>query len=90
MIKALEAFNDLIYNYEHLEKEQFNKDCKIVINELKAFEIIKRTAMKLISLEDDTTICRKGRYAIYDNELYQSIDITKEEYELLKEVLEND
>ena len=55
--------------------------------ELKALEIIKRTAMKLVSLEDDTTICKKGRYAFYDSELYQSVDLTKEEYDLLKEVL---
>ena len=54
---------------------------------LKALEIIKRTAMKLVSLEDDTTICVKGRYAFYDNELYKSEELTQEEYDLLKEVL---
>lgn len=55
--------------------------------ELKAFEIIKRTALKLVSLEDDTTICKKGRYAFYDAELYGSKDLTKDEFDLLKEVM---
>ncbi len=64
--------------------------CPNVAKKLKALEIIKRTAMKLVSLEDsESGICFNGRYAIYDNELYQSIDITKEEYDLLKEVLEH-
>ena len=60
---------------------------EIIEKQLKALEIIKRTALKLVSLEDDTTICRKGRYAFYDSELYLSEDVTKEEYNLLKEIL---
>lgn len=80
-------------DYEETKKElkQVMKDYQDLGNscykELKALEIIKRTALKLVSLEDDTTICRKGRYAFYDNELYKSEDLTKEEYDLLKEVL---
>ena len=90
MSKALEALERLGRNIEDCEYLWCGKsaeDYALVEKELKALEIIKRTAIKLVSLEDDTTICKKGRYAFYDNELYQSIDLTQEEYDLLKDVL---
>ena len=46
MSKGLEAFNDLIFNHSHLEKEQFNKNCKIVVLELKVLEIIKKKMLQ--------------------------------------------
>lgn len=72
----------------------YKKEFAIIKKELKdgekykkVLEILKRTALRLVSLEDETTICKKGRYAFYDGELYGSVDLTKEEYDLLKEVL---
>ena len=80
-LKRIEEF--LKVNTPH-----WKQDVGYIEKDLQALEIIKRTAMKLVSLEDsESGICVNGRYAIYDNELYQSIDITKEEYDLLKEVL---
>ena len=55
--------------------------------ELKALEIIKEKVMPLVSLEDEDSICKPNQYRVYDNELYQSTALTKEEYDLLKEWL---
>lgn len=69
--------------------KDFDKEecCNTIEKELKALEIIKRTALKLVSLEDETTICPKGGYAFYDGELYQYEKLTKDEFDLLKEVM---
>ena len=87
-LEALKELSDALYYCNDKELTKTHVENRLIIEkELKALEIIKRTAMKLVSLEDDTTICKKGRYAFYDGELYQSVDLTKEEYDLLKEVL---
>ena len=54
----------------------------IVSKELKALEIIKKHPM--FYLHDDLP---QGTYRMYDCELYGCYDLTKEEYELLAEVL---
>lgn len=74
MSKGLEAFNDLIYNYEHLEKERFNEDCKIVINELKALEIIKNKCINITLKEINKE----------EKEILESV-LEKEVEEVLKE-----
>ena len=51
-------------------------------------EIIKKSAMRLVSLEIDDYGDGK-KYRVYDAELYGHIDITEEEYKLLKGWLEN-
>ena len=48
--------------------------------ELKVLEIVKKSVAELVVLDDLT-------HAVYDNEFYQSIHLTQEEYDLLKEVL---
>ena len=64
--------------------KEFGKEIEIIEKELKVLEIIKDKVMNsfLVSLESD-----RG-YRIYDAEGYEYIEITKEEYDLLKEVLE--
>ena len=52
---------------------------------LKALEIIKEKIAPLVCLDDGEI--SKGRYRVYDNEFYGFKELTKEEYELLKEVL---
>ena len=52
---------------------------------LKALEIIKEKVMPLVSL-DEGELC-KGHYRVYDGELYMHTELTKEEYDLLREVL---
>ena len=90
-MKSLEALERIKNNLKDCENyiNLFDAlDLNTIEKDLKALEIIKRTAMKLVSLEDsESGICCKCRYAIYDNELDESIDITKEEYDLLKEIL---
>ena len=69
------------------ERAIIEKELKDGEKNKKVLEIIKRTALKLVSLEDETTICPKGEYAFYDGELYQYEKLTKDEFDLLKEVL---
>lgn len=53
----------------------------------KALEIIKNKC-QFFSLEsDEDDFCPKGHYRVYDAELYQFNELTKEEYELLREML---
>ena len=61
--------------------------CQIDVIEkaLKALEIIKKK--DLLWSIDWQPFKDSGDYRAWDNELYQSIKLTKEEYELLKEVL---
>lgn len=87
-MNELEAFNkikDEIY-WEDSPTTIFSKECVIVEKALKALEILKRTALHLVSLEEET-IDNTPTYAFYDAELFSSVDLTKEEYDLLKEVL---
>jgi hypothetical protein len=95
-MNGLEALDYLLDKQEKLEKYGSSgtisvskqRECLNAIEkELKAFEIIKRTALRLVSLEDETTICPKGKHAFYDGELYQYEELTKDEFDLLKEVL---
>lgn len=52
---------------------------------VKTLKIIKDKVMSLVSL-DDEEIC-KGHYRVYDGELYGHTELTKEEYELLEEMV---
>ena len=87
-MNALEEF-DKIKNecyWDDMPIVIFPKECVIVEKALKALEILKRTALHLVSLEEET-IDNTPTYAFYDAELFSSVDLTKEEYDLLKEVL---
>ena len=97
-MKGLEALERLMSKYNEMcldtgcnddeyQNGNTTSERAIIEKELKALEIIKRTALKLVSLEDETTICPKGGYAFYDGELYQYEELTKDEFDLLKEVL---
>ena len=84
--QALDDYEELKDSFEALEKkcamyDYWRENC---MKNDKILAIIKNKVMPLVNLEDDTTICRKGRFAVYDNELYQSEDLTQEEYDLLK------
>jgi hypothetical protein len=58
-----------------------------MIKSLKALEIIKEKVMPLVNL-DEGELC-KDHYRVYDGELYMYTELTKEEYDLLKEALKN-
>lgn len=70
----------VIYRLEH-EKNQQLSQANLKMS--KALEIIKKYPM--FSLHDDLP---QGTYRIYDCELYSHYDLTKEEYDLLKEILQ--
>ena len=84
MSKGLEALKRLGW-YQRIDGmcALQSNDYKIVEDELKALEIIKKKG-NFISLEYDEF---NGKYYIYDSELYMHNEITKEEYDLLKEIL---
>ena len=90
MSKGLDVLKRITYhlNITTNEKDkyalskEFGDDYKIIEKELKALEIIKDKCY-FFSLED----CGNETYRVYDNELYRFNELTKEEYELLKEVL---
>lgn len=73
-------------NLEEIEKEiktmADNAHWYIANKNQKALEIIKKYPM--FYLHDDLP---QGTYKMYDCELYSNYDLTKEEYELLTEVL---
>ena len=80
-------------NYE--QNEDFNKDVlnyaflneQDKIKKLKALELVKEKVMPLVSVEHETTRNGVKKYRVYDNEGYDYIELTKDEYDLLKEVL---
>ena len=63
--------------------EKLYQSLEIIEKSLKALEIIKEKGnfINLEHVEDN------DKFYIYDNEYYMRNEITKEEYELLKEVL---
>ena len=71
--------------HRNSEEEYFkaSEEYKAIEKELKALEIIKKCPM--FSLHDDMP---QGTYKMYDCELYSHYDLTKDEFDLLKEVLE--
>ena len=80
MSKELEALE----NIKHYDTRfgLHEDDYKIIETALKALEIIKEKG-NFIFLD----YCEyDNKYYIYDNEMYQNNEITKEEYDLLKEV----
>ena len=82
--KALKRLEELENAFDSLSKDD-EKAKKLLSKEIeknRAFEIIKKHPM--FSLHDDLP---KGTYRMYDCELYSHYDLTKEEYDLLKEVL---
>ena len=56
---------------------------------LKALEIIKKQVVPLINFDTFKTSSKETKYRVYDNELYTYRNLTEEEYELLKEILDN-
>lgn len=82
-IKSFVELNERLCDYNELK---FDDDIKqMTLNHwVKALKIIKEKVMSLVSL-DDGKICN-GHYRVYDGELYMHNELTKEEYDLLKEV----
>lgn len=83
-LTPLEALNT-IYNLEDLQggRDEFWKAYRIIEKSVKALEIIKEKGNFLWLQYDEYD----NKYYIYDNESYQHNEITKEEYDILKEVL---
>ena len=73
-----------------------NECCDIIEKELNALKIIKDKAMILLNLEEeDWDVWDNGirtgevvhKYLVYDNERDEHIELTKDEFDLLREVL---
>ena len=103
MSKELEAYRRLCRhldydNDDYMFNGQYEEDNAVIENALKDYETIKKDLDRLKKLEKVIEILKKalllnvkevrGIYYVlgYDN----NYCMTKEEYELLKEVLEND
>ena len=78
-LKRLEFYDKCNY------QTTIHKDVLQISKELQALEIVKEKVMCLVSL-DDGEIC-KGHYRVYDGELFMHTELTKEEFDILKEVL---
>ena len=70
-----------IKNFMELNAKHWKQDIGYIEQELKALDIIKKHPM--FYLHDDLP---EGTYRMYDCELYSHYDLTKEEYDLLKEM----
>ena len=83
-LEILKILKDFVLenNKNGLDRSFINGAFNIIEKKLKAFDIIKQNRM--FYLHDDMP---QGTYRIYDCELYSYYDLTKEEYDLLKEVL---
>lgn len=80
-MKGLKAFyrqKELIEHYTDLDVSNWLGDFNEIEKELKALEIIKKKVMKLVTLEDNT---------VWDNSRYDSVYLTRNEFDLLREVL---
>lgn len=85
MSKGLEVVRKL----QHCGVEEYRLALEEVEKELKALKIIKKCGIKVENREDFdvvgyATFRKNGKYRYYIND----IEITQEEFELLKEVLE--
>ena len=92
---VIAAIDALVDTYENRITFVFgsrgNSKTTMLINVYKAFkaiEIIKEKCPFFNLYSDEEGMCPKGHYRIYDNELYQFNELTKEEYEVLKEVFD--
>ena len=65
----------------------YKKHFELIKKELEALEIIKENVMSFVSLEYED-YCNE--YRVYDNEMYQYKILSKEKFNLLKEVLDNE
>ena len=88
------AIEQALANYENLKTKQhelnknWKKCCEVNQKQKQILEVLKKSAMELVSLEIEDF--GKGKlYRVYDGELYMHIDLTKEEFNLLKEWLNN-
>lgn len=86
MSKGLEALERIIgCSTIESHTKKWQQDYLIVEKELKVLEIIKKKSLywdiQYQPYEE------KNDYRAWDNELYESVKLTKEEYDLLKEVL---
>lgn len=93
IISELSIIETALKDYERLkqcidERGNLINECIEVVAEkkLKALEIIKEKVMPFVELVDRTNY-KENCYRVYDNEGYEYTNITKEEYDLLKEVL---
>lgn len=89
MSKGLEALEKLYEGYKNGMAGRHYYD--IIERELKALEIIKKCRIKVEKREDFdvigyATFRKNGKYRYYVND----IEITQEEYDILKEILENE
>lgn len=94
MSKELEAFNKIVSLKDELEDivyelpscfdttELAGDEESIVEKGLKALDIIKKKGLYW-----DIQYEGENDYRAWDSELYKSVKLTKEEYDLLKEVL---
>lgn len=83
--KPLSAKASLLQSADH--------NLRLAYEKIKSLEetmkLIVKKVMPLVSLEDsEDGICVDGRFAVYDSELYQSIDLTENEFNQIKEVIE--
>ena len=82
-LDELEEIKELVNNDKHFKyKNIVNFNCESIEKSLKALDIIK----KFIWVEDDKLKC--GRFGDIEIELDESDFESKEEFNLLKEVLE--
>jgi hypothetical protein len=83
MSKELEALKKIRDKADLEFFISLDEDFEIIEKSLKALEIIKEKGnfINLEHVEDN------DKFYIYDNEYYMRNEITKEEYELLKEIL---
>ena len=89
MSKGLEALEKLYEGYENGMAGRHYYD--IIERELKALKIIKKCRIKVEKREDFdvigyATFRKNGKYRYYIND----IEITQEEYDILKEMLKNE
>lgn len=86
LMSPFKALSKLTYRANN-DNDTTVEDClewyNIVATALRALDIIKKKG-NFISLEYDKY---DDKYYIYDNEYYMHNEITKEEYDLLREVL---
>ena len=97
MSKGLEALERIGKCYVKSESkdlmftDEYGDDYDIIERELKALKIIKKCRIKVEKREDFdvigyATFRKNGKYRYYIND----IEITQEEYDILKEMLKNE
>ena len=92
MSKGLEALDGLRFDVsmsQDIKYIEANKECDIIEKELKALEIIKKKEVNVNTLIN----CIIGAIEpleFYNEKVSANLKLTQQEYDLLKEVLEND